>query len=257
MQGGQARVRARKHVAFGHEPGLSGPDRALQPQRECLKFYLFRVSLIVACTAGMAVCFGTASPAFAERDVRAAVEQSVRSLKLQTEMPDMTAAARSRWFDFHLSPDLARVVLWGAVVLGALVVVWSLRDSLPVWSRSRKIAARDEIVSSTPAGRLEDAQVEADDLARDGQYSEAMHVLLFKSLNEIHRQLGVSFAVSLTSREILRRIQLSDIGRNALAAIIVSVERTYFGGRPASQADYSDCRSNFDVLRHSLATLGA
>ena len=221
-----------------------------------MKFYLFRVSLIVACTAGVAVCFGTASLAFAQRDVRAAVEQSERSLKLQTEMPDEVAAS-SRWFDLHLSPDLVRVVLWGAVVLGAAVVVWSLRDSLPVWSRSRKIAARDEIVSSIPAGRLEDAQVEADDLARDGQYGEAMHVLLFKSLNEIRRQLGVSFAVSLTSREILRRIQLSDIGRNALAAIIVSVERTYFGGRPASQADYSDCRSNFDVLRHSLATLGA
>jgi len=229
--------------------------RVLQLQSECLKFYLFRISLIVAC--GPAVCFGTASLAFAERDVRAAVEQSARSLNLQTEMPGEVAETSSGWFNLQLSPDLVRVVLWGAVVLGVLVVVWSLQDSLPVWSRSRKIAARNELEPSVPSGRLEDAQVEADDLAREGHYGEAMHVLLFKSLNEIRRQLGVSFAVSLTSREILRRIQLSDIGRNALAAIIVSVERTYFGGRPASQADYSDCRSNFDVLKHSLAVLGA
>ena len=224
--------------------------------RDCLKFHLLLVSR-VAWTAGLALVSGMAGPAFAERDIRAAVEQSVRSLKLQTELPAGAAEAPSRWLDLHLSPDLLRVVLWGAVVLGVLVVVWSLRDSLPVWSRSRKIAAGNELEPSAPAARLEDAQVEADDLAREGHYGEAMHVLLFKSLNEIRRQLGVSFAVSLTSREILRRIQLSDIGRSALAAIIVSVERTYFGGRPASQADYSDCRSNFDVLKHSLAVLGA
>ena len=220
-----------------------------------MKFPLFLVSLIVAWTCGLALVFGTAAPAFAGRDVKAAVEQSVRSLNLQTEMPDDTET-ESRWYDLHLPPDLVRVVLWGAVVLGVLVVVWSLRDSLPVLSRSRKIVALDEVVPSAPAGRLEEAQIEADDLAREGHYGEAMHLLLFKSLNEIRRQRGVSFAVSLTSREILRLTQLSDVGRNSLAAIIVSVERTYFGGRPASQGDYSDCRSNFDLLKHSLAALG-
>ena len=221
-----------------------------------MKFPLFPVSRIIAWTSGLALVFGTTGPAFAERDVRSVVEQSARSLNLQTEMPGELDEA-PRWFDLHLSPDLVRVLLWGAVVLGVLVVVWSLRDSLPVLSRSRKIAARDEAASSAPAGRLEEAQVEADDLAREGHYGEAMHLLLFKSLNEIRRQRGVSFAVSLTSREILRRTQLSDIGRNSLGAIIVSVEHTYFGGRPASQADYSDCRSNFDILKHSLAALGA
>jgi hypothetical protein len=222
-----------------------------------LRFPLFLVLRIIAWTSGLALVFGMAGPAFAERDVRSAVAQSVRSLNLQTEMPDEVAEVPSRWFDLHLSPDLVRVMLWGAVVLGVLVVVWSLRDSLPVLSRSRKIAVRDEVASSAPAGRLEEAQVEADDLAREGHYGEAMHLLLFKSLNEIRRQRGVSFAVSLTSREILRRTQLSDVGRNSLGAIIVSVERTDFGGRPAGQADYSDCRSNFDILKHSLAALGA
>jgi hypothetical protein len=220
-----------------------------------LKFPLLPVSLIIAWTSSLALVFWTAGAAFAVRDVKAVVEQSTRSLNLQTEMPEEVEA--TRWFDLHLSPDLVRVMLWGTVVLGVLVVGWSLRDSLPVLSRSRKIAARDEVASSAPAGRLEEAQVEADDLARDGHYGEAMHLLLFKSLNEIRRQRGVSFAVSLTSREILRRIQLSDPGRNSLGAIIVSVERTYFGGRPAGQADYSDCRSNFDILKHSLAALGA
>jgi hypothetical protein len=97
--------------------------------------------------------------------------------------------------------------------------------------------------------------MEADDLARQGRYSEAMHLLLLKSLNELRRNLGINFAASLTSREILRRVQLSDLGRRALAAIIQSVERIYFGGQEAGQADYSECRQHFDVLRHSLAAV--
>ena len=203
-----------------------------------------------------ALALGSASPAHAAvRDVKAAVAQSVRDLKLQTELPDEVKEASWRWLDFNLSLDAGRVALWSVVLLGVAVVVWSLRDSLPVFSRSRKIAARDQVPPPRPASRLEEAQLEADDLARQGHYSEAMHVLLFKSLNEIRRQLGISFAVSLTSREILRRIQLSDLGRQALAAIIASVERTYFGGHDASQADYADCRTNFDTLKHSLANL--
>jgi hypothetical protein len=202
----------------------------------------------------LALVLGAASPVFAALDVSALVEQSVRHLDLQTEMPGEVEAP-NQWFDLRLSGELVRWALWGAVVVGVLVVIWSLRDSLPVLSRSRKIAAPEEVLpSSARSGRMDEAQLEADDLARQGQYGEAMHVLLFKSLNEIRRQLGVSFAISLTSREILRRIQLSDAGRRALAAIILSVERTYFGGQQASQEDYSDCRSHFDTLRHLLAT---
>jgi len=107
------------------------------------------------------------------------------------------------------------------------------------------------------SNRMDEAQLEADDLARQGQYGEAMHVLLLKGLNEIRRQLGISFAVSLTSREILRRVQLSDVGRQSLSAIIRSVELTYFGGEDAGQSDYSDCRSNFETLKRSLATVAA
>ncbi len=109
---------------------------------------------------------------------------------------------------------------------------WYLRDNLPIFSRSRKIVAGEAAPAPvSPFSRMEEAQIEADELARQGRYSEAMHLLLLKSLNEIRRNLGINFAVSLTSREILRRIQLSDIGRRALGAIIQSVERSILGER--------------------------
>jgi len=174
----------------------------------------------------------------------------------RAEMPAPEVNAPVHEPTSHAFPDFIRYLLWGAVIVGILVIAWSLRDSLRVVSRSRKIVAPEHAPPSLEQSkRLEEARVEADDLARQGHYSEAMHLLLLKSLSEIRRQLGVSFAVSLTSREILRRTRLPDIGRQSLTAIIRSVERTYFGGEDADQGDYYDCRSNFENLKQSLATV--
>ena len=173
----------------------------------------------------------------------------------RTEMPEPRAKApdqRSTSRDF---PQSIRLLLWGAVIVGVLVAAWSLRDSLPVISRSRKIVVpKQSSPSPAPSNRLEEARLEADDLARKGHYGEAMHLLLLNSLSELRRQLKTSFAISLTSREILRRVQLPDTGRQSLRAIIAAVERTYFRGDDAGQADYFDCRSNFETLKQSLAT---
>jgi hypothetical protein len=199
------------------------------------------------------------NPVFAAADDSDMVQQSVKRWGLQTEMPGKTdTAPAANWLDLHLSPELVLLTLWGIVIAGVVVVVWSLRDSLPILSRSRKIVAQDQAPPSVAqANRMDEAQVEADDLTRQDYYGEAVHVLLLKSQNEIRRQLGISFAVSLTSREILRQVKLPDIGHQSLTAIIASVERTYFGGQSAGQNDYSDCRSNFDNLRHSLASVAA
>jgi len=183
-------------------------------------------------------------------------EKPVPEAGPRTEMRDPALDAPVRRSTSHAVPDVIRYLLWAAVIVGILVIAWSLRDSLPVISRSRKIIAPETAPPSLQqSARMEEARLEADDLARQGHYGEAMHLLLLKSLSEIRRQLGVSFAVSLTSREILRRTQLPDIGRQSLSAIIRSVERTYFGGDDADQGDYSDCRSNFENLKRSLATV--
>jgi hypothetical protein len=161
--------------------------------------------------------------------------------------PDPAATPRA-------PPTLIRVLLWGAVIAGVLVAIWSLRNSLPLISRSRKIVAPKQPAPPPAASsRLDEAGLEADDLARQGHFDEAMHLLLLNSLSEMRRQLKTSFAISLTSREILRRVHLPDIGRQSLRAIIAAVERTYFRGDAAGQDDYADCRSNFETLKQSLA----
>lgn len=191
----------------------------------------------------------------AATDAGEIVRQAIRRHDIQTEMPapEPKAASWLDWLKFDLSADTMRVLLWGAVILGVAVTVWSLRDSLPGFSRSRRIKAADAPTGlSDTSARMEEAQLEADDLASRGHYGEAMHVLLLKSLAEIRLRLGTSFAISLTSREILRKVSLPQTGAGALGAIVQSVEQTYFGGRPAGRQDYLGCRQEFETLRRSL-----
>lgn len=236
-----------------------------------------------------------AAPGFAATDADDIVRDEVQRLGLQTEMPDQrlgpSAGPSSGMSDPNSGPQpetqnpaihpptdqptdkpasptappptaseapgIVRYLLWAIVIVGIPVIVWSLRGSLQLVGRSRKIVVQEEGASSPSleqSNRMTEARLEADDLARQGRYGEAMHLLLLNSLSEMRRQLGISFAISLTSREIVRRVQMPDTGRDSLTAIIRSVERTHFGGEDADQADYSDCRIHFENLKQSLAT---
>jgi hypothetical protein len=92
----------------------------------------------------------------------------------------------------------------------------------------------------------------ADELAREGRYAEAMHVLLLRGLADIRARLDEPFADSLTSREILRSTRLPERARDSLRDVVGRVEWTYFGEYPAGQEDYAACRVSFNALEQAL-----
>ena len=145
-------------------------------------------------------------------------------------------------------------LLWALVVLGVLFVLYHLRDIIPGWRRS---AVEEWAAAGDGAGLRgqspADILLTADELAREGRYVEAMHVLLLKGLADIRQRLNEQFADSLTSREIMRRARLSDAGAAALRDIVLGVERTYFGEHPAGPREYEACRDRFDALNAALA----
>ena len=210
---------------------------------------LARSGLVLLCLAG---------PLQAESSPQDLAKASIRELDLQTDMPDgaiKTPDPPKNSFSLPGSSETFRGLLWVAVVGGVLVLGYFLRDSLPLYDRSRRIVARDDGVHpASQPGAMNVAQTEADELARLGRYVEAMHVLLLQSLAEMRRRLGISIADSLTSREILRRVELPEIGRASLGAIIQQVERTYFGQQGADQADYNTCNDSFNALKQALLT---
>jgi hypothetical protein len=207
----------------------------------CIRHRLVFAAIVVGCLASSPAAWPQ-SPGPAER----AASDSVRSLNLQTELPQRQ---ERKSFPVQIPVE----VVWLALIAAAGLILYVLRDSLPFWRRSRDQwdDTSAETQANTTPGPI-DALGAADQLSRYGRFVEAMHMLLLQSLAEIRQRLGVQFADSLTSREILRGASLSPQGRAALREIVAAVEWTYFGGYPAEMRDYAACRRSFENLRRAL-----
>ena len=97
-------------------------------------------------------------------------------------------------------------------------------------------------------GQLLDALGHADRLAAEGQFAEALHLLLLHSIDYLKRHLGAVYGPSSTAREILQRSRLPDVGRNSLGAIVDATELSYFGGRPVDGGVYAACRRHYQAF---------
>lgn len=195
------------------------------------------------------------SPAMAQPDATEAAQDAIRSHGVQTELPSKDDAPEAAWIS--LPPQLADLFLWCAVIAGAVTIAYAMRDSLPAFDRSRRLAvAKDGGPDQRTPDLMVAAQSQADELAALGRYAEAMHVLLLRALAEMRERLQVSFADSLTSREILRRAPLQSVAREAFGSIIGGVELTHFGDAIADPEDYLACRGQFEALRRSLGAEG-
>ncbi|HLG88285.1 MAG TPA: DUF4129 domain-containing protein [Alphaproteobacteria bacterium] len=210
----------------------------------------------------MAMLFGlavAATPALGESaashpDPDKLAADVVRALDLQRDL------IRDRSQDSRFKLDLPNEALWLAALLSLALLLYAFRDMIPVWGRRR---ADDWLSAGAGAGAGQNSRTaeqkaeEADALARDGRFAEAMHALLLQSVMEIRSRLDARIADSLTSREILRRVRLTAEGAAALREIILSVEWTYFGEHPADASDYGRCRQHFEALGRALASVTA
>lgn len=87
---------------------------------------------------------------------------------------------------------------------------------------------------------------EADALAREGRFAEAVHLLLFRSIEDIQERLEGGVPNSLTAREIASLGRLPDRARRALKPIILVVERSFFGGRAVDADGWQEARRSYE-----------
>lgn len=182
-------------------------------------------------------------------------EQVARQLDLQSELPKDNPPPEEQHSRWRLPPELVRLLFYLLIAVGVILLIYALKEVLPAfgtgeggWSDETAPSDADDAATGGAAA----AAVAADDLARQGRFAEAMHVLLLQSLGDMRRRLDEHFADSLTSREILRASRVSETGRASLRDIIARVERTYFGEYPAGAADYQGCRDSFTQLTQAL-----
>ena len=87
---------------------------------------------------------------------------------------------------------------------------------------------------------------EADALARAGKFAEAVHLLLFRSIEDIQSRLEGGVPKSLTAREIGGLGRLPERARRGLGPIIAIVERSFFGGRDVDAEGWQTARASYE-----------
>lgn len=139
-------------------------------------------------------------------------------------------------------------VLLACVVIGAAIILYLVVSSL-IRARpsgdAEAMATRD-VAAWRPSEKAARALLaDAEALAAQGRYEEAVHLLLQRSLEDIQRHRPRLLRPALTSREIAGSEWMPGIVRRAFAAMARPVERSLFGGRSLVRADWEEARAAY------------
>jgi len=158
-----------------------------------------------------------------------------------------------KWIgSFFPDAAYARILLWIVIAAGAAALLWLLynrirygewRLRLPRLATPREIPAEEEWRPEEAGARswLE----EADALAREGRFAEAIHHLLFRSIEDIAHRRPQLVRPALTSRELAASDGIPGKARELFAGIARLVERSLFGGRPVHEGDWRRAREAY------------
>lgn len=141
---------------------------------------------------------------------------------------------------------LAAAMFWVGVVLVLAFVLWMLARELGFGGPAASVPGE----SSAPEGD-DDPSVtiaDADRLASDGRFDEAVHLLLLVAIRRLSRESGREPRASSTARELIRAFPLPPDRRGAFAHLVRTVEWSLFGGRAVDAGEYSRCREFFRGL---------
>lgn len=147
----------------------------------------------------------------------------------------------------------ARIFLWSLIAALVLLLLWvvyqRLRHGEWRWP-TRKRARQAAVVEGDPEWQPETAPArawlrEADTLAAEGRYAEAVHLLLIRSVDDIARRRPRLVRPALTARELGAADAVPQAARGLFASIAALVERSLFGGRPVDAGEWSAARAAY------------
>ncbi len=187
------------------------------------------------------------------------IQDILRDSNYQTRYPDSSvdpeAYARHQVTVPQGNAFLTQIFLVGtAVFVLFLVSTYLLREA-----RDRRVLkeAREERYDESAPVRLEIPWEDIEDLVRHGRFAPAVRELLRKTFESLAIQQRVPLREALTSREIVRQLQLSTEGRAALSDLATTVENSLFGGENVSRIDYERCLTAYHSLVDTLRATSA
>lgn len=89
---------------------------------------------------------------------------------------------------------------------------------------------------------------DAERLAAEGRWDEALHALLLQAIRLVSGRLPAPLPPSSTSRELLRLVPLAEEARQAFAGMVRAVELSLFGGAAVGAAVYEENRERLRIV---------
>lgn len=197
-------------------------------------------------------------------DFKKAHARLLETERLQFERPVETVEPRElgeppaffRWLGSllqALGPLFQLLFYIGAFLIVAGIVYFILKQIPTIRLRGRqrqnkKTEQTDHIITTVRPDEKKARSwlEEADALARDGKYSEAAHLLLFRSIEDIQSRRKQKIPTALTAREIEQLDGLPERPRDALRPIIALVERSFFGGHTVDGDNWAAARAAYE-----------
>lgn len=170
------------------------------------------------------------------------------------ETPDPPPDWLSPLADFFewVAPYLS-YIFWVGVAIVAAMIVYAIVTE--VMRRFPKTTAEAPPPVEIPvpefhpaAARARALLEEADRMAREGRYGEAVRILLHRSIEDMDEAYPATIRPSMTSREISMLQFLSAQGRATFVKIAQAVEANLFAGRPSSAEQFAECRKAYEAF---------
>ena len=229
------------------------------------RFFRSQHNLLIAIFLAMA--FWAPAGAADRADVDAAIDSVYASADYQRHLPGVqepepTTSAeetlpepiRLDWLAVILEP-LTYVLLAAAIVFVLFAAYRSLQN-MRLRPRRTDRDGTDPTAYDGAGGPIVPAATrfgDAEALARQGAFAEAIHVLLLAVVDAMRSRANQEVVPALTARELIRRVTLDEPRRQDFAGLVERSERGHFGGRPADKSAFDECLQRAHRLIDSMA----
>lgn len=151
---------------------------------------------------------------------------------------------------FTWSAPVLKYVLWALVVLLVLFLAYRFIPGFAEWvdARRRPVEQEAEEIGVVEAQKARARLADADALASEGRFAEAVHLLLYRSVDDIAARRPGLVKPALTARDLAAARELPGAARGAFAHIARAVEISLFGGRSIDSAVWHECRDAYTEL---------
>lgn len=238
-------------AALFHEPypGIPRGSRHLQPQQSNFN----RAVAVAIVLLGLSATMAAADEAATTDEIHRTAQDVLLGADYQLELPRRRVESSSERTGVPSPPsagapsrprleardaddakrdaptglgEVGRLLLWVLVFAGGALLVFYLANELPLLAKRARDGRYQEASRQAHVARGDSADPgdgepleAADRLARQGKFGEAVHVLMLRSLEDLRSRLGLELRASLTSREIIGRVSLTEGAKSALARI--------------------------------------